>query len=97
MELLSNEIKIQILNYIPRKVHPVSILFKDELKRGRYRFISLFEGDYCECCGEPIHELAIFCSDKCNSNGVIERSDPYGTKYYPYEYCCPYTRNNLIK
>ena len=59
MEQLSNELKIKIMNFIPRRIHPVAVMVKDAIKEAEEVFFeeeNLIEyirlGQYCDCCGD---------------------------------------------
>ncbi len=56
MEDLPTHIKIKILQYIPRRVHPVATIFKNALERHGNDMDRWLDLDYCDSCGEPCND-----------------------------------------
>ena len=59
MEQLSNELKIKIMNFIPRRIHPVAIMVKDAIIEAEECFMDesnqlkcIHQNENCDCCGE---------------------------------------------
>ena len=74
MEDLPNHIKIKILQYIPRRVQPVAIIFKTAFNMYDNDMEWWFDLDYCEFCGE-----------QCNEESFCWQCD-YPEKKYPKMY-----------
>jgi hypothetical protein len=60
MDNLPNHIKVKVLQYIPRRVHPVATIMKNAFEKYGSDLYHWGEIDYCECCGEHCNDAG-FC------------------------------------